>query len=84
MDPITLIQLVFAGTGVVILGRVGFALSRYIERRLSGSPASHLAESRLQAVEAECTLLRQELDQLQERQDFSERMLQQPPARPPR
>ena len=84
MDPINLIQLMFAGAAVIVFGRVGFAFSRYIERRLSGAPAqAHEAESRLQAVEAECTLLRQELSELQERQDFTERVLQAPPAREP-
>ena len=78
MDPVNVIQLVFAGTTAVVLGRLGFALARYVERRLSGSPdSSHEAESRLRTVEDECALLRQELSEMQERQDFTERLLQQ-------
>ena len=37
MDPVSVIQLGFAGTSVLVLGRLGFALARYVERRLSGS-----------------------------------------------
>jgi hypothetical protein len=76
MDPINVIQLVFAGTAALVLGRLGFALAGYVERRLSGSQDANLgAENRLRAVEDECTLLRQELSELQERQDFTERVL---------
>jgi hypothetical protein len=79
MDPVNVIQLVLAGTSVLILGRVGFALARYCERRLAGSRGPEVG-SRLQAVEDECTLLRQELSELRERQDFTER-LQSPEKR---
>jgi hypothetical protein len=76
MDPISVIQLVFAGTAALVLGRLGFALAGYVERRLSGSQDANLgAENRLRVVEDECTLLRQELSELQERQDFTERVL---------
>ena len=34
MDPVNIIQLVFAGTTVLVLGRVGLAVARYLERRL--------------------------------------------------
>jgi hypothetical protein len=85
MDPVNVIQLGFAGTSVLVFGRLGFALARYVERRLSGSQdANQGAENRLRAVEDECTLLRQEL---QERQDFTERVLlpggDREPLRPP-
>jgi hypothetical protein len=81
MDPVNVIQLVFAGTVALVIGRMGFALARYVERRLSaGQGANQEAESRLRAVEDECTLLRQELSELQERQDFTERVLHQAPG----
>jgi hypothetical protein len=82
MDPVEIIQLMFAGTAVLVFGRVGFAFARYVERRLSATPtANHEADDRLRAVEDECNLLRHELSELQERQDFTERVLQQAPAR---
>ena len=82
MDPVNVIQLVFAGTTAIVFGRLGFALARYVERRLSGGQGPHQeAESRLRAVEDECSLLRQEMSELQERQDFTERVLHQGPAR---
>jgi hypothetical protein len=78
MDPVNVIQLVFAGTTALVLGRLGFALARYFERRLSSSQGpTQEAESRLRTVEDECVLLRQELSELQERQDFTERVLEQ-------
>ena len=88
MDPVNVIQLGFAGTSVLVFGRLGFALARYVERRLSGSQdANQGAENRLRAVEDECTLLRHELSELQERQDFTERVLlpggDREPLRPP-
>jgi len=82
MDPVDVIQLVFAGTTALVLGRMGLALARYVERRLAGTQGTNPeAESRLRAVEDECTLLRQELSELQERQDFTERVLHRGPAR---
>jgi hypothetical protein len=84
MDPIDVIQLVFAGTTALIFGRIGLALARYVERRLSGSQGvTHGADNRLRAVEEECSLLRQELDELQERQDFTDRVLLQNGDRQP-
>ena len=78
MDPVNVIQLVFAGTTAVVLGRLGFAMARYFERRLSASQGpTQEAERRLRAVEDECVLLHQELSELQERQDFTERLLHQ-------
>lgn len=78
MDPVNVIQLAFAGTAVLISGRLGFALARYVERRLLGAQsANQEPDSRLRAVEDECTLLRQELSEMQERQDFTDRLLQQ-------
>jgi hypothetical protein len=84
MDPVDVIQLVFAGTTALVLGRIGLALARYVERRLSGiQDATHGADNRLRAVEDECTLLRQELSELQERQEFTERALLQDGDRQP-
>jgi hypothetical protein len=84
MDPVDVIQLVFAGTTALVLGRIGLALARYVERRLSGrQDAAPGADNRLRAVEDECTLLRQELSELQERQDFTERVLLQEGDRQP-
>jgi hypothetical protein len=78
MDPANVIQLAFAGTAVFIFGRLGLALARHVERRLSGTRSGdQQTDSRLRAVEDECTLLRQELSELQERHDFTERLLQQ-------
>ena len=78
MDPVNVIQLAFAGTAVLVFGRLGFALARHVERRLSGTQSeTQQTDSRLRAVEDECTLLRQELSELQERHDFTERLLQQ-------
>jgi hypothetical protein len=75
MNLIEVVQLVVAGTGVVLLGRVGFALTRWVERRLSHPAPSAEAEERLRVLEEECSALRQEVTELQERQDFTERAL---------
>ena len=80
MDPVDVIQLVFAGTAALIFGRVGLAVARYVERRLSGSHTANLeAESRLRTLEDECAQLRHEVSELHERQDFTERILAAPP-----
>jgi len=48
-----------------VLGRAGFAMAGYLERRLSGAPGQNTeAEGRLRAVEEECAVLRQELNEL--------------------
>ena len=79
MDPVNIIQLALAGTTVLVLGRVGLAVARYLERRLSGAQIPNPeGEVRLRAVEDECALLRHELSELQERQDFTDRVLQDP------
>ncbi len=82
MDPVDIMQLVFAGTTALVLGRVGLAMARFLERRLSGTPGlGPETEDKLRAVEDECAMLRQELSELQERQDFTERVLHQDPSR---
>lgn len=82
MDLGDITQLVLLATTALVFGRVGLALARLIERRgsgRSGMPAE--AEERFRAVEDECLSLRQELAELQERQDFAERALLHDPAR---
>ena len=82
MNLIEVVQLLVAGTGVVLLGRVGFALTRWVERRLNHPTLGADAEERLRVLEEECSGLRQEVTELQERQDFTERaLLPAPPSR---
>jgi hypothetical protein len=80
MNLIEVVQLLLAGTGVVLLGRVGFALTRWVERRLNHPGLAAEAEDRLRVLEEECSALRQEVTELQERQDFTERALLPAPA----
>jgi hypothetical protein len=82
MDLGDVTQLVLVATTALVVGRVGLALARLIERRASATPAlTPETEERLQALEAECSAFHQELTDLQERQDFTERALLQEPAR---
>lgn len=86
MDLGDFTQLVLVVTTALVLGRVGLALARLIEHRASGKPAlPPEGEERLRALEEDCAALRQELTEVQERQDFTERALLQDPdrARPP-
>ena len=80
MNLIEVVQLLMAGTGVVLLGRVGFALTRWVERRLNHPGLAAEAEDRLRVLEEECSVLRLEVTELQERQDFTERALLPSPA----
>jgi hypothetical protein len=83
MDFGDMTQLVFVATTAIVLGRVGLAFARLIERRSSGPPAiGPEPEDRLRVLEEECTLLRQELTELQDRQDFTERALLHEPTQP--
>jgi hypothetical protein len=83
MDLGDITQLVFVATTAIVLGRVGLAFARLIERRSSGASAlGPESEDRLRVLEEECTLLRQELTELQDRQDFTERALLHDPAQP--
>ena len=76
MDLGDITQLVLVATTALVLGRVGLALARLIERRSSGqSGVPEKTEERLRVLEDECLTLRQELTELQERQDFTERAL---------
>ncbi len=74
MDVYELTQIMVVVTSALVLGRLGLALARRIERRPTGPTAGADAE-RLQAVEEECGRLRREMSDLQERQDFTERLL---------
>jgi hypothetical protein len=83
MDLGDVTQLTLVATTALVLGRVGLALARLIERRFSGtSTPNPESEDRLRVLEEECSLLRQELTELQDRQDFTERALLQDSARP--
>ena len=83
MDLGDITQLVLVATTALVLGRVGLAFARLIERRSSGASAlSPESEDRMRVLEEECTLLRQELTELQDRQDFTERALLHDPAHP--
>jgi hypothetical protein len=82
MDLGDITQLVLVATSALVLGRVGLALARLMERRASTKPSlPPEAEDRLRALEEECHTLRQELIEVQERQDFAERALLQDPPR---
>ncbi len=82
MDLGDLTQLVLLATTALVLGRVGLAVARLIERRATGKPTlTPETDERLRALEEECTALRQELTETQERQDFTERALLQAPSR---
>jgi hypothetical protein len=85
MDLGDITQLVVVATTALVLGRVGLAFARLIEHRASSRPTlTPETEDRLRALEGECSTLRQELTEVQERQDFTERALLQSPgqARP--
>ena len=83
MDPGNITQLVLVATTALVLGRVGLALARLLEHRASGKQSLiPESEDRLRALEAECDTLRQEVLELQEPQDFTERALLHDPAGP--
>jgi hypothetical protein len=84
MDFGDITQVVLVATVAFTLGRVGLALARLIERRAAALPAlPSAAEDRLQRLEDECSSLRQDVVEMQERQDFTERALLRDPT-PPR
>jgi hypothetical protein len=80
MDPGDLTQLILVSTTALVLGRVGLAFARMLERR--GAASSPETDERLRTVEDECLALRRDIAELQERQDFAERALLQDPGRP--
>jgi hypothetical protein len=75
MDLGDITQLTFVATTALILGRLGWSLARLIDRRASTQAVSADTTERLRALEDEHALLRQDLLELQERQDFTERAL---------
>ncbi len=76
MDLGDITQLTLVATTALVLGRIGWSLARLIDRR-GARPATlpDDASDRLRALEEEQLVLRQELAELQERQDFTERAL---------
>jgi hypothetical protein len=82
MDLGDITQLAVVATITLVFGRIGWSLARLIDRRASRQPgASEDAAERIRTLEEEQMALRQELAELQERQDFTERALlrEQPP-----
>jgi hypothetical protein len=76
MDLGDITQLAFVATITLVLGRIGWSFARLIDRRASRQPAlSDDAAERIRTLEDEQLALRQELSELQERQDFTERVL---------
>lgn len=81
MDIYEITQIMLVATSGLVFGRLGLALARRIERR-PAEPRDPLADDRLRALEEECGTLRRELGELQERQDFTERLLARGPGEP--
>ncbi|HEY7505722.1 MAG TPA: hypothetical protein VH700_16605 [Gemmatimonadales bacterium] len=76
MDLGDITQLAFVATITLVFGRIGWSFARLIDRRASRQPAlPDAAAERIRALEDEQLVLRQELAELQERQDFTERAL---------
>ena len=83
MDLGDITQLTLVATAALVIGRIGWSLARLIDRRALRSPAlSDEAAERIGLLEQEQLALRQELAELQERQDFTERALVREPQRP--
>jgi len=81
MDIYDLTQIMLVVTGGLVIGRLGLALARRIERR-PAETRDAIADERLRALEDECGALRREVGELQERQDFTERLLARAPGEP--
>ena len=83
MDLGDITQLKLVVTFTLVVGRIGWSLARLIDRRACRQPAlTDDAAERIRTLEDEQLALRQELVELQERQDFTERVLlreQHPP-----
>lgn len=83
MDLGDITQLTLVATAALVIGRIGWSLARLIDRRTLRSPAlSDEAAERIGLLEQEQLALRQELTELQDRQDFTERALLREPHRP--
>lgn len=76
MDLGEITQLAVIATVTLVFGRIGWSFARLIDRRGSRHPAQpdDTAE-RIHTLEEDQLALRQELAELQERQDFTERAL---------
>ena len=84
MDLYDITQLAVVATTALVLGRIGWALARLIDRRAARTPVlADDAVERLRVLEEEHLSLRRELAELQERQDFTERALLRDPGRKP-
>lgn len=82
MDLGDITQLTFVATTALVIGRLGWSLARLIDRRATRQPAMpEDSVERLRILEEEHLTLRQELAELQERQDFTERALLREPGR---
>jgi putative heme degradation protein len=83
MDAYDITQILLITTAGLVFARFGLALARRVEMR---SPArgglTPAAEDRLRALEEECAILRQELSEVHERQNFTERLLLESHAAP--
>jgi hypothetical protein len=75
MDMGDITQLTLVATTALILGRLGWSLARLIDRRSTSQGMSADTAERIRGLEDEQAMLRQELTELQERQDFTERAL---------
>jgi hypothetical protein len=76
MDLGDITQLALVATVTLVFGRIGWSLARLIDRRPVRQPAlSDDAAERIRTLEEEQLALRQDLAELQERQDFTERAL---------
>jgi hypothetical protein len=82
MDIYDVTQIALVVSAGLVLARVGLALARRIERGPEcDSRMNAVTEDRLKALEEESSIVRHELVELHERQDFAERMLQSKPER---
>ena len=76
MDLGDITQFAVVATITLVFGRIGWSLARLIDRRASRQSAlSADAAERIRTLEDEQLALRQDLAELQERQDFTERAL---------
>jgi hypothetical protein len=83
MNAYDVTQILLIATAGLVFARFGLALARRVETRSSAQAGLEpAAEDRLRALEEECVILRQELSEVQERQDFTERLLLESHAAP--
>jgi hypothetical protein len=82
MDVGDFTQLIVLVTGAFVFGRIVAVVAKVVERQLPSAQANSMeADERLRALEEECVTLRQELTDIAERQDFTERVLLQDQGR---